>query len=70
MSGLFMHYKQFTIPVIGDGQELNELNRFINGNRIVSINKTMIQHDSQYCWSLLKKVAFLKCHLFQLKVLH
>jgi len=46
-----MQFKIFNIPVPGSEAEVEEMNRFLRGNRIVAVEKQLISIGNVSCWS-------------------
>ena len=46
-----MQYKIFNVPVPGSEAEVEEMNRFLRGNRIVAVEKQLINVGNTSCWS-------------------
>lgn len=48
-----MLYKTFTIPLYDNDDEIESLNRFISGHKIINIEKNLIQSENKYYWNFL-----------------
>ncbi len=46
-----MQIKLFTIPLFDSGQMESEMNRFLRGNKIVSLESHLINHENSSYWS-------------------
>jgi len=47
-----MQLKFFSIPVSGESPLIDELNKFLRSNRIVSVQKELTQRDTAPCWRI------------------
>ena len=45
-----MQIKIFTIPITDNGQFLEEMNRFLRGNKILEIENNFMQNEHGACW--------------------
>ena len=52
-----MQIKIFTLPVVRGELEQEEMNKFLRGNRVVSIDKHFCQTEGMVCWTFCVLVA-------------
>ena len=45
-----MQFKILTIPATGDHEAEEELNRFLRGHRVISINRELVSNAGTACW--------------------
>ena len=46
-----MQIKIFTIPLFGNEEAVEELNKFLRGNKVVDISKSLVQQGNLAYWS-------------------
>ena len=50
---LSMQYKSFTFLLYDNDDEITELNIFLNSNKIINIEKNLVQQENKYYWNFL-----------------
>ena len=53
MYGGNMQFKTYTIPLYDNKEEVEELNLFLRENKIINVQKNLIQHENKYYWNFL-----------------
>ena len=51
INGLTMQVKLFTIPLFGSEEAVEEMNKFLRGNKVVDITKSLVQQGDVAYWS-------------------
>lgn len=46
-----MQYEIFTVPVLGGVEELERMNRFLRGHKVVQVEKQLVMLGDGACWS-------------------
>lgn len=47
----FMQIRLFSVPLFGGEEEIEELNKFLRGNKVVDISKSLVQQGDVAYWS-------------------
>ncbi|GEM_PF-4109076 len=46
-----MQIKIFTLPVLADIKDMDELNLFLRANKVIDIRKELAMVDGNHCWT-------------------
>ncbi len=57
MYGGNMQFKTYTIPLYDNKEEVEELNLFLRENKIIDVQKNLIQDENKYYWNFLVEYA-------------